>query len=292
MRNVLLVAELALREAVRRRLVLALLGLTVIFLGFYLYGVHLLQVRLAERAADIGLDRPLRSATFSYAFATLFGLYLVNFLGGLMAVLSSVGAVSGEVESGTIQSIAYKPVSRSQIVAGKWLGFAVVTVSYVVVLATGLLVGVRLITGFLPPDPVPAVALMALSVLVLLTLTILGGTFFTTLANGIGVFLLYGLGFAGGILSSVGAATDTPLLVRLGSVASYVMPSDSLWKGASYFLQPRTLIDLQRLREDADGGGNPFVGTTPPDPTFLVWTGAYVLVTLALALLIFRRRDL
>lgn len=293
MRNVLLVAELALREAVRRRLVLALLGLTVLFLAFYLFGMNLLENRLAERAADAGLGRASRSATLSYAFATLFGLYLVNFLGGLMAVLSSVGAVSGEVESGTIQSVAYKPVSRAQIVAGKWLGFAIVNISYVVLLAAGLLIGVRLITGFLPPDPVPAVSLMSLSVLVLLTLTILGGTFFSTLANGIGVFLLYGLGFAGGILASVGAATDTPLLVRLGNAASYVMPADSLWKGASYYLQPRTLLDLQELQQDADnGGGNPFVGTSPPDTTFLLWTAAYVVVTLVAALLIFRRRDL
>lgn len=293
MRNILLVAELALREAVRRRLVLALVALTLIFLGFYLYGVHLLQARLAERASDLGFDRPLRSANVTYAFATLFGLYLVNFLGGLMAVLSSVGAISGEVETGTIQTMAYKPVSRAQIVTGKWLGFAVINVLYVTLLSVGLVLGVRLLTGFTPPSPIPAVALINFTVLLLLTLTILGGTFFTTLANGIGVFLLYGLGFAGGILSSIGGSTDTPLLVRLGTWSTYVMPADALWKGASYYLQPQQLLDFQRYADNAGaGGGNPFLGTQPPSTTLLIWAGVYVVLALILALFIFRRRDL
>ena len=289
MRNILLVTELTLREATRRRLVLVLFGLTLVFLGFYLYGVHLLQVRLTDRAGDLGFDRPLQSAQTSYATTALFGLYLVNFLGGLMAVLSSVGAISGEVESGTLQAVAYKPVSRAQIVAGKWLGFAVINLAYITLLSAGLLLGVRLITGFAPPSPVPAIALMDLSVLLLLTLTILGGTLFSTLANGIGVFLLYGLGFAGGILSSVGGFTDTPLLVRLGLYSEYVMPADALWKGASYYLQTPELLAFQRF---ARGGGNPFLGIDPPQTVFLIWAGAYVLLALALALLVFRRRDL
>ncbi|AFZ66123.1 ABC transporter permease [Deinococcus peraridilitoris] len=289
MKGLLLVAELTLREAVRRRLVITLLGLTLLFLGFYLYGVNLLERNLAERASELGFDRPLRSASFSYAATTLFGLYLVNFLGGLMAVLSSVGAVSGEVESGTIQSVAYKPVSRTQIVAGKWLGFAVINVLYVSLLSVGLIVGVRLLTGFMPPDPVPAVLLMNLTVLLLLTLTILGGTIFTTLANGIGVFLLYGVGFAGGILNSIGEFTDTPMLARLGTWSSYAMPADSLWKGASYYLQPSEYLNFQRY---VRGGGNPFIGTEPPTTALLIWAGAYVLIALILALLLFRRRDL
>lgn len=290
MRNILLVTELTLREAVRRRLVLTLLGLSIIFLAFYLYGVNLLQERLASRATELGFDRPLRSAQTTYAFTTLFGLYLVNFLGGLMAVLSSVGAISGEVESGTLQSVAYKPVSRAQIVTGKWLGFSIINVAYVSLLSGALMLGVRLLTGYAPPSPGPAVALIALSVLLLLTLTILGGTIFTTLANGIGVFLLYGLGWAGGLLRSIGSSTDTPLLVRLGTYSEYVMPVDALWKGASYYLQTEELLSFQRFARE--GGGNPFIGLDPPGTTLLVWAGLYVLLSLALALLIFRRRDL
>lgn len=289
MRNALLVMELTLREATRRRLVLTLIGLSVIFLGFYLYGVHLLHERLLARSAELGFERPGRNAETSYASVTLFGMYLVNFLAGLMAVLSAVGAISGEVESGTLQSVAYKPVSRAQIIVGKWLGFGVVNVVYVTLLSVGLLVGVRVITGFTPPQPWHAIALMDLNVLLLLTLTILGGTIFTTLSNGIGVFLLYGLGWAGGILRSIGSFTDTPLLVRLGHWSEFVMPADALWKGASYYLQTEQLLMFQRYSR---GGGNPFIGSDPPSVTLVAWTLAYVILTLLAALALFRKRDL
>ena len=58
---------------------------------------------------------------------------------------------------------------------------------------------------------------LALLAAALLTgLTVLGSTLFSTLANGIGVFVLYGLGFTGGILSAIGTLADTPTLTTLG----------------------------------------------------------------------------
>lgn len=288
MRNVLLVAELTLREATRKRLVLTLLILTAVFVGFYLYGVHLLQIRLTERASDLGFDRPLRSASYSYASTALFGMYLVNFLASLMAVLSAVGSVSGDIENGVMQSVAYKPIRRAELVAGRWLGFAVVNTAYIVLLSAGLLYGVYAITGFAPPSPAQAVGLMVLGMLLLLTLTVLGSTFFSTLANGIGVFLLYGVGFAGGILASIGKFTNTPLLERLAGYTTVVMPADSLWKGASYHLQTEELLGFQRFSR----GGNPLLGTDPISTPLLIWAGVYVVLALAAALWTFSRRDL
>lgn len=289
MRNILLVAELTLREAVRKRLVITLLVLTALFVGFYLYGVHLLHLQLTARAADLGFDRPLRSAGTIYATTALFGMYLVNFLASLMAVLSAVGSISGDIESGVMQSVAYRPLRRAELVAGRWLGFAVVNAAYLLLLSVSLLVGVYLITGFTPPAPVPAVGLMLLGMLLLLSLTVLGSTLFSTLANGIGVFLLYGLGFAGGILSSIGGLTNTAVLTRLAGYTQVLMPTDSLWKGASYHLQPTELLNLQRLTR---GVGNPFLGTDPIATPLLIWAACYLLLALGLAMWSFSRRDL
>ncbi|ADV68220.1 ABC transporter permease [Deinococcus maricopensis] len=288
MRGALLVAGLTLREALRKRLVVALLILTAIFIGFYLYGVFRLESTLLARAAELGLDRAPRAAQRSYAFMTLLGMYLVNFLASLMAVLSAVGSVSGDIESGVMQSIAYRPVPREQYVLGRWLGFALINAGYVVLLSVGLLFGTHLITGFLPPDPVPAVALMVLSTLLLLTLTVLGSSVFTTLASGIGVFLLYGIGWTGGFLKTLGVATDAPTLTRLGHVASVLMPADDLWKGASNYLLTEEIRQVLNL----SGGFIPFFGTQPPSVGTLLWTAAYMLLALVLACLAFRRRDL
>jgi Cu-processing system permease protein len=293
MKNVLLIAELSLREALRKRLVLILLILTALFVGFYLYGILRLQNALDARAIDAGLDvapeggrRGLSGA--SVAFSAIFGMYLVYFLGSLMSVLSTVGAVSGDIENGVMQSIVSRPVSRAQLVLGRWLGFSIVNVLYVSLLSAALLVGVRAITGFTPPQPVLAVGLVLLAVLLLTSLTVLGSTLFSTLSNGIGVFVLYGLGFTGGILSTIGQLAATPTLVTLGNVANVLMPSNALWLGASYHLQPDYVLKLNELTR----GSNPFIGSTPISTGTVLWAAAYALLVLLLAVLAFRRRDL
>lgn len=293
MRNVLLIAELSLREALRKRLVLILLVLTALFVGFYLYGILRLQNTLDERALNAGLDfdpeRGRRGLTgASVAFSAIFGMYLVYFLGSLMSVLSTVGAVSSDIENGVMQSIISRPVGRGQVVLGRWLGFSIVNVAYVALLSAALLVGVHVITGYTPPQPLTAVGLVLLGVLLLTSLTVLGSTLFTTLSNGIGVFVLYGLGFTGGILSTIGQLAATPTLVMLGSFANAVMPTNALWLGASYYLQPEYVLQLNRLSR----GANPFVGTDPVGGGVVIWAAVYAVAVLGLAVLAFRRRDL
>lgn len=290
MRNVLLIAELSLREATRKRLVSVLLVLSALFLGFFLFGVYRLELTLDQRAVDAGLDgrSPTGAANLPVMFSALFGMYLVYFLGSLMGVLSTVGAVSGDIENGVMQSVIARPVSRAQLVAGRWLGFTAVNVAYVALLAAGLLGGVRLITGYTPPEALPAAALLLLAVTVLTSLTVLGSTLFTTLANGIGVFVLYGVGFTGGILSAIGTLADTPTLTTLGRVANALMPTNALWLGASYHLQP----EIMRQVGEVSRGANPFTSSVPVDPLLVVWAAALVGLGLAGAMWRFSRRDL
>lgn len=227
MHNALLIAELSLREAVRKRLVSVLLILSALFVGFYLFGIYRMESHLDERAINAGLEgrSPNGASNIPVMYATMFGMYLVYFLGSLMAVLSTVSAISGDIENGVMQSVIARPVSRMGLVFGRWLGFSVVNVGYVLLLSVALLVGVYLITGYGPPAALPAIALIALATLLLTALTVLGSTLFTTLANGIGVFVLYGLGFTGGILSAIGTLADTPTLTTLGRAANILMPS-------------------------------------------------------------------
>ncbi|GGB61697.1 MULTISPECIES: ABC transporter permease [Deinococcus] len=290
MRNVLLIAELSLREATRKRLVSVLLVLSALFLGFFLFGVYRLELTLDQRAIDAGLDgrSPTGAANLPVMFSALFGMYLVYFLGSLMGVLSTVGAVSGDIENGVMQSVIARPVSRAQLVAGRWLGFTAVNVAYVALLAAGLLGGVRLITGYTPPEALPAVALLLLAVTVLTSLTVLGSTLFTTLANGIGVFVLYGVGFTGGILSAIGTLADTPTLTTLGRVANAVMPTNALWLGASYHLQP----EIMRQVGEVSRGANPFTSSVPVDPLLVLWAAILAGLGLAGAMWRFSRRDL
>ena len=290
MRKALLIVELSLREAVRKRLVIVLLLLTAAFLGFYLYGVYRLEGTLDQRAVDAGLDgRSVNgAANLPVMYTAIFGMYLVFFLGSLMAVLSTVGAVSGDVESGVMQSVVARPVSRAQLVFGRWLGFTLVNVGHVALLSVALLGGIRLITGFLPPAPLPAVALILLAITLTTALTVLGSTLFTTLANGIGVFVLYGVGFAGGIMGTIGSFADSPTLSTLSRLANIVMPTNALWLGATYHLQPEVLLQLANVTR----GANPFFSTEPLAPGLLAWSVVLAVLAVAGGMWRFSRRDL
>ncbi|WP_135229807.1 ABC transporter permease [Deinococcus fonticola] len=289
MHNALLIAELSLREALRKKLVAVLLVLTALFIGFYLFGIYKMEVRLDARAAEAGLERsPTGSSNLPVMFATMFGMYLVYFLGALMAVLSTVSSVSGDIESGVMQSVIARPVSRAALVLGRWLGFAAVNVGYVALLSVTLLGGVYAITGYTPPDALPAVLLVLLAVLLLTALTVLGSTLFTTLANGIGVFVLYGLGFTGGILTAIGSLSDTPTLTTLGKLANAVMPTNALWLGASYHLQP----EIMRQVGEISRGTNPFFATEPIAAWLIAWAAGLTFLAVLAGMWRFSGRDL
>lgn len=289
MHNALLIAELSLREALRKKLVSVLLILTALFIGFYLFGIYKMEVRLDSRAAEAGIDRsPGGSGNVPVMFATMFGMYLVYFLGALMAVLSTVSSVSGDIENGVMQSVIARPVSRAGLVLGRWLGFAAVNVGYVTLLSVTLLGGVRLITGYSPPETLPAALLILLAVTLLTALTVLGSTLFTTLANGIGVFVLYGLGFTGGILSAIGSLSDTPTLTTLGKLANTLMPTNALWLGASYHLQPA----IMRQMSDVSRGTNPFFASEPIAAWLIVWAAVLTGLAVLAGMWRFSRRDL
>lgn len=286
MSNLLLIARFTWREALARRLILAVLLLTLVFVGLYLYGTDALLRSFQRRAADLGRELPGQSLLFANATLVLMGMYIANFLGSLMSVFTTIAAVSGEVDSGTIQSVLPKPIQRWEFLLGKWLGHLSLVLPYIVLLGLALLYGAQAITGYLPPQPFSALALMLLSALFLLTLTLLGSTLLSTLTTGVVLFMLYGLGWAGGIVGSVGALTGSKSLQQLGVLSSYVVPSDMLWRGASVYLQPEALRRVQDVAR-----GNPFVGTEPLAVGYLLWVGVYTLGALLVALWIFRRRD-
>ncbi|MER3444378.1 MAG: ABC transporter permease [Meiothermus sp.] len=281
------VVRFTLREAVRKRLLFALALLTVLFLAFFFYGVYLQEQAFERRAREAGLER-FPQAEFAWMFVVLMGLYMVNFLGGLVSVFSGVGSLSGELEAGTLHTVLTKPLSRAEVVLGKWLGMSLLAFAYMTLTGGGLLLGTWLMVGYLPPEPLPALGLMGLNAVLLLTLTLLGSSFLPTFTNGIGQVVLYGMGWTGGILGFIAQFTNTPLLERLSKASTWLIPTDALWRFASYYLQSPELLQLSRQGPE----GNPFAGNRAADPLFLLWVGAYIVAALALAVWIFRKRDL
>ena len=276
MNTIRTITWLTFHEARRRRMVLAALLLGGLFLLVYGIGLFLINRELLESSNSV----VQRSVT--YNLLMIAGLYVVHFLTVMLAIFASVDTVSGEITSHTIQTIVTKPVRRWQVLLGKWLGYAGMLLLYLALLGGGILLIVRVVTGFVPPNPVAGVALLMLESLELLSLSLLGGTVFSTLTNGVALFMFYGLAFIGAWVEQIGSFLRSQAAVNVGIVSSLLMPVEALWRRAAFLMQPPLVSAIP----------SPFSGVSPPSVAMVVYAMVYAGVALALAMRLFSRRDL
>ena len=254
------------------------------FVGLFALGFSLLYGFAQARAA--GRPNPLMLGVFA-AVQTLLGLYSVNFLAGLLALFLSAGAISGEVDSGTVHAVLARPIRRADFVLGRWLAYAGLIGLYVALMAGLLLLVARLIAGYEASDASRAVLLMVLEAVLLVSVSLFGSALLPTLTNGVVVFSLFGLAWLAGVVEFIGGALANEAMVNLGIAVSLVIPSDAVWRGASYYIQS----PLALAATGAAGIGMPFVSNGPPAPPMIAWALAYPLVVLLGTILAFARRD-
>jgi Cu-processing system permease protein len=282
----LLIARFTLHEAVRRRLVVAGLLLSVAFLALYALGFNFMYARAL---GDVS-RRPLASGVpliFAASMMTTLGLYAVYVLATFLALFLSVGSVSGEIDSGTLHALLARPIRRAEFILGRWLAYTLVVALYTALMAALLLAIARLIAGYQAPAPALAVGLMALGAVLLLSLSLLGSALLPTLANGVVLFSLFGLAWMAGIIEYVGGLLGNTSMIQLGIAISLLVPTDGLWRAAAFYIQSPIITALA-----ADHGGLPFGGNVPPAPNFLLWAAVYPLVFIAGAIYAFSKRDL
>ncbi len=163
----------------------------------------------------------------------LVGLYLASPLPALLALLASAGAISAEIESGAMQAVLARPVGRAQIVLGNLLGLGALLAAYTLALyGIVLLIAWAGVRATLPQPPA-VLALLLLQPLILVAVTVLGGTFLPTLANGAAAILLYGLAAFGGALAQITALAGVPTLSDIGTVTSLLLPAEPMCRRAA-----------------------------------------------------------
>ena len=278
MRRLLTVVHLTLHEAMRRRILLAAFVCGAAFLVLYGIGFHFVERDLRQHAAASLLQRRMMLNLFVLA-----GLFAVNFLSVMTAVLLPVDTLSGEIASGVMQTLASKPVRRGEILLGKWAAYVVLVVAYLAMMAGGVLLLARVMGRFTPPHVEAGLPLMALECVLLVTLSIAGGTRFGTVTNGVAVLGLHGLAFIGNWVEQIGALLGNDAARSIGTIASLVMPSESMWQMAASRMQPALMRDLHLT---------PFSPASVPSPAMVVWTAGYIVIALLLGLRQFRRRAL
>lgn len=281
MNTIITIAKLTFREAVRRKIVLAAFVLGIAFLVIYGLGFYFIQQELHREAA--------RAANSDFAsrqginFLFLAGMYVVNFLSVAIAALISADSLAGEIQSGTIQAIVTKPILRSQVVLGKWLGQSVLLLLYLSFLGGGVTLLVRLLAGFDVPGWLAGIGLIYFNSLIILSLTLVMSSSLSTLATGGAVFGAYGIAFIGGWVERIGSLFHNETAVNLGIFSSLLLPSEAIWNKASMQMTS-PLLNLI--------GVTPFTSGSEPSTVMLVYAFLYLIAALALAIRQFGRRDL
>jgi ABC-type transport system involved in multi-copper enzyme maturation permease subunit len=278
----LTIAGLTLREAARRRVVRALLVLTLVLLALSAWGFSKL----------VGLDSDL--GTMTSGEARLVASLLLNLIMFGMSLIAAIGTaflagptLAGEVESGQSLAMLARPVRRSAVLLGKWLGLVTFGCSYAVLAGLAQILVVRATVGYWPPSPAAGLALLAAETVVLLTLALLLSSVISPMASGIVAVGLFGATWVAGVVGGLGAALGNEGVERVGTVSRILLPTDGLWRGAmNAFQDPSALLQMGQGEQ-----GFPFLADAPLTPAYLAWAAVWIAMTWGLTALSFQRRD-
>lgn len=281
---VLTITRLTFLEAVRRRIALAAFSLGVAFLIMYAIAFYLvLHQSSGLPSGSIETDL-LRSQILN--FLSLMGLYAVQFLTIAMAALVAADTLAGEISTGTIQSIVTKPVRRAEVVAGKWLGYALLLALYLCLMIGGTVTIVIVVAGYSLPNIAVGAVLIYVESLVIMSLTLACSSMFSTLATGGIVFGLWGLAFIGGFVEQIGALVHNNAVVNIGIVSSLILPTEAVFRRAAYLMSSPASQALGGL------ASGPFFVVSVPSSAMVVYALLYLVALLGLAVRQFGRRDL
>jgi ABC-type transport system involved in multi-copper enzyme maturation permease subunit len=274
------IATLTIKEAVRRRLLLAFVAITVFIVGLSAWGFDRLSHTTSLTSGETNIAVPQALILFMFMF---------SFVLALSASAIASPTISSEVESGVLMTIVTRPVRRSEVLIGKWLGLATLLAGYaggVCALEFGV---VDWASGFVPPNPVLVTVYLFAEAALLLTLALFLSTRVPVIAAGVIGVAVFGAGWLAGVVGTLGSALNVAALRTVGQVGRLLLPSDGLWHAAIYYLQPLSLI-AQHLAEG--GRQDPFYAQGAPSWTYLLWVACWFLIVLSAAVASFARREL
>jgi ABC-type transport system involved in multi-copper enzyme maturation permease subunit len=282
-----IIARLTIAEAARRRIIWVLLGLTVVSVLLTSWGIERLVSLARERGEvteveiQIGVSQVLILVAFMFSFVL-----------AMTAAFLGAPSIAADLESGVAHSMLARPIRRADLVVGRWVGLVAIVVFYSALSGFLEMGAVRLVSGYAPPQPWLAVALLSAQAVVLLTLALLLSTRLPAIASGAVCVVLFGLGWMAGVFAGVGRFFDAGALVTVAEASRWLLPSDGLWRGTIYALEPAVVIAALEGVGGPAVDVNPFFAPIPPPVELILWTAAWIVGVLALATWSLGRRDL
>ena len=285
MKDALTITRHTLRECIRRRVFLIVPIATVLFVGLYALGNH---YAFDRTTGNLRGPQGLVDAR-TLAGATLVGLSMFStmFLASVIGVFLTFNSGRGDAETGVLQGIVVRPIGRASYLLGRYIGAAGVAIVYSQVLFFASVLVTRWIGHWFPTQPLLSALCLATGVAIVTALSLVGSVFLSTIANGIGVFMLYGAGLLAGLLGQLGNAIGSDNLARIGTVTSWVLPFEAVYQAGLATLTSgatgltRVVVQL-----------GPLGGAERGSPALPVFVVGYLIALGTIGITAFSRRDL
>jgi ABC-type transport system involved in multi-copper enzyme maturation permease subunit len=280
--RLLTIARLTILEASRRKLLLALALLTLAVIVLTSWGFSRLPTMKDVTPAEVRLAASQLTILVAFMFSGVLALG---------STLVAAPAIASDIESGIALAILPRPIRRSEVLMGKWLGLAVLIALYAGLSGFLEMIGIWLATSYLPPNPGAAILFVGAEGIVLMTLALLLSTRLSPMTGGVIALVLFFVAWIGGIALLIGTTFANDTIIAIGNGSRLLIPTDGLWHGAIFYLEPSDMLTLARAAGRARAG-NPFYAESPLPISYLVWVVAWLAGVLGVANWSFARRDL
>jgi ABC-type transport system involved in multi-copper enzyme maturation permease subunit len=273
------------RESLRRRVFAVILVLTVLFIALYALATHF-AFRDINNFAGNGIAQLDPTA---FTGGTMFGLAMFAslFLGSVLAVFLTLGVVRGDAETGLLQPLVVRPVGRGTTLLARFAGAAAVAAAFEVVLYFVNVLITEAIGGWTPDHLLGPALALAFGVVIVAALSLLGSVFLAGTAQGIALFMIFGMGLMAGLLGQIGHALNSDTLKTIAHDASWALPFEALYQGGLHALVSDTFGFTGAIIKLG-----PFGGSQPAGAGLVAFSAAYTAVVLTAAVYFFSKRDL
>ncbi len=273
------------RESLRRRVFAVILVLTLIFVALYGLAAHF-AFRDTRNFAGNGIAQIDPTA---FTGGTMFGLAMFAslFLGSVLAVFLTLGVVRGDAETGLLQPLVVRPVGRGTTLLARFAGAAAVAAAFEILLYFVDVAVTDAIGGWTPDHLIGPALALAFGVVIVAALSLLGSVFLAGTAQGIALFMVFGMGLMAGLLGQIGHALDSATLQTIAHDASWALPFEALYQAGLHALVSGTFGFTATIIKLG-----PFGGSQPAGLGLVVFSGVYTAAVLAAAVYFFSKRDL
>lgn len=258
-RRVLAIAQNTIIEALRNR---AFLGMGIAAFGLVVSSIAISSLAVRDQMERVLID---------------FGLFSISILEIVIAITMGVILVYKEIDKKTFYLILPKPIRRSEVLAGKFIGLLAVLAVSLVLMSCGWIMSLAVRGISIPPGTIQSLILVWAQAALITSVAIFFSAFSSPVLSGVFTFGVFLVGSSVGLLNELLGA-EKGILAVPGMARSIAEGAVAVFPDLSVFNTGKELI----LRIPISWA---YVGSS------LSYCMFYCLMFLALGAVIFQRRD-